>query len=48
LNFAWQTDHDFPLTIDFDRPTKPRIESDRHRKSVGRSTSGSHIFPCTA
>ena len=27
LNFARQTDHGFPLTIDFDRPSKPRIES---------------------
>jgi CHAD domain-containing protein len=27
LNFARQTDHGFPLTIDFDRPSKPSIES---------------------
>jgi hypothetical protein len=27
LNFARQTDHGFPLIIDFDRPSKPRIES---------------------
>jgi hypothetical protein len=38
LNFARQTDHGFPLTIAFDRPSKPRIESARHRKIVGRST----------
>jgi hypothetical protein len=27
LNFARQTDRGFPMTIDFDRPSKPRIES---------------------